>query len=83
MYPDEVTQPVPGVDYDMLLLEPGDGAVTKASLLGRNTLDPSVPRHEYSFFPLHHAFLLCEKHDSLTGNISFRDNLLNTLLSVD
>ena len=83
MYPDEITQPVPGVDYDALLLEPGDGAVTKSSLLGRNTLDPSVPRHEYIFFPLHHAFLLCEKHDSLTGNISFRDNLLNTLLSLD
>ncbi len=83
LYPDEVTQPVPGVDYDALLLEPGDGAVTKASLLGRDTLDPSVPRHQYSFFPLHHAFLLCEQHDSLTGNISFRDNLLNTLLSID
>ena len=83
MYPDEVTRPIPGVDYDALLLEPGDGAVTKASLLGRNTLDPSVRRHRYSFFPLHHAFLLCEKHDSLTGNISFRDNLLNTLLSLD
>ena len=83
MYPDEVTLPVAGVDYDALLLEPGDGAVTKASLLGRDTLDPSVPRHKYSFFPLHHVFLLCEKHNSLTGNISFRDNLLNTLLSLD
>ncbi len=83
LYPDEVAQPVPGMDYDALLLEPGDGAVTKASLLGRDTLDPSVPRHQYSFFPLHHAFLLCEQHDSLTGNISFRDNLLNTLLSID
>lgn len=83
MYPDEVTQPVAGVDYDALLLEPGDGAVTKASLLGRNTLDPSVPRHEYSFFPLDYSFMLCEKHDSLTGNLSFRDNLLNNLLSLD
>ena len=83
MYPDEITQPVPGVDYDALLLEPGDGAVTKASLLGRDTLDPSVPRHKYSYFPLHHVFLLCEKHNSLTGNISFRDNLLNTLLALE
>ncbi len=83
MYPDQVTQPVPGVDYDALLLEPGDSSVTKASLLGRNTLDPSVPRHEYSFFPLHHVFLLCEKHNSLTGNISFQDNLLNSLLSLE
>ncbi len=83
MYPHQVTQPAPGVDYDALLLEPGDGSVTKASLLGRDTLDPSVPRHKYSFFPLDHAFLLCEKHNSLTGNVSFQDNLLNSLLSLD
>lgn len=33
--------------YDALLLGPGDGSVTKASLLGRNPLDPSSKyRHE-------------------------------------
>ena len=83
MYPDEVTMPEPGVDYDALLLEPGDASVTKASLLGRNTIDPSVRRHEYSFFPLHHVFLLCEEHNSLTGNVSFQNNLLHSLLSLD
>jgi pimeloyl-ACP methyl ester carboxylesterase len=83
MLPGEITQPAAGVDYDNLLLEPGDGSVTKASLLGRDVLDPSVPRHKYSFFPLDHAFILCEKHNSLTGNINFQDNLLNALLSRD
>lgn len=83
MYPDEITQPVVGVDYNTLLLEPGDGSVTKASLLGRDVLDPSVPRHMFSFFPLDHSFLMCEKHSSLTGNIYFQDNLLNELLSRD
>jgi pimeloyl-ACP methyl ester carboxylesterase len=83
MYPDQITQPVPGVDYDALLLEPGDGSVTKASLLGRDMLDPSVPRNKFSFFPLDHAFILCEQHDSLTGNMTFQDNLLNELLSRD
>jgi hypothetical protein len=72
-----------GVDYDALLLEPGDGSVTKASLLGRNALDPSVKRHKYSFPPLDHAIFLCEKHNSLTGNVNFQDNLLNELLSRD
>ena len=81
--PEDITQPVPGVDYDILLMEPGDGSVTKASLLGRDVLDPSIPRHKYSFFPLDHTFLLCEKHDSLTGNINFQDNLLNELFSRD
>lgn len=83
IHPDEVTQPVEGIDYNKLLLEPGDGSVTKASLLGRNTLDPSVKRHEYSFFPLDHAVFLCVSHNSLTGNLNFQDNLLNTLLSRD
>jgi pimeloyl-ACP methyl ester carboxylesterase len=83
MSPDEISQPLIGVDYDALLLEPGDGSVTKASLLGRNVLDPSVKRHKYSFFPLDHAIFLCEKHNSLTGNVNFQDNLLNELLSRD
>ena len=83
LYPEDIADPTPGIDYDALLLEPGDGSVTKASLLGRDTLDPSVPRHKYSFFPLAYAILLCENHNSLTGNLSFQDNLLNTLLSRD
>jgi len=83
MFPKEITQPVEGIDYDALLLEPGDGSVTKASLLGRNTLDPSVKRHEYIFLPVQQSFFLCVSHNSLTGNLNFQDNLLNTLLSRD
>ena len=83
MHPEQITQPIENVDYEALLLEPGDATVTKASLLGRNVLDPSVPRHKYSFFPLNHAVLLCEEHNSLTGNINFQDNLLNALLIRD
>jgi pimeloyl-ACP methyl ester carboxylesterase len=83
LYPEDVVRKVAGVDYDMLMLEPGDGSVTKASLLGRNVLDPSVKRHKYSFFPLDYSMILCEKHNSLTGNINFQDNLLNALLSRD
>ena len=83
MHPDEITLPTEGVDYDALLLEPGDGSVTKASLLGRNVLDPSIKRHQYSFFPLKNSFFLCVSHSSLTGNLNFQDNLLNTLLSRD
>ena len=83
LWPKNVTVRVPGVDYDELMLEPGDGTVTKASLLARNSLDPTVPRHEYSFFPLDYAFFLCERHDQLIGNINFQDNLLQALLSHD
>ena len=83
LYPDEVVNRIEDVDYDALMLEPGDGSVTKASLLARNVLDPSVKRHRYSFFPLDYSMILCEKHNSLTGNVNFQDNLLNALLSRD
>jgi hypothetical protein len=48
---DKVKVRLPGVDYEKRMLEPRDGRVTKASLLARHTLDPSVPRHKYGFFP--------------------------------
>lgn len=71
------------VDYGRPMLEPGDGLVTKASLLGRTILDPSIPRHRYSFFPLDYSFFLCEEHDTLPANPSFLDDLLHALLSID
>jgi pimeloyl-ACP methyl ester carboxylesterase len=83
MHPDKILNPVDGIDYNQLLMEPGDGSVSKASLMGRPVLDPSVPRHKYSFFPLDHIVFLCEKHNSLTGNVNFQDNLLNALLIRD
>lgn len=81
--PEEIENPSPSIDYERLLFEPGDGVVTKASLLGRDVLDPSIPRHKYSFFPLDHAILLCEAHRTLTNNINFQNNLLNALLVRD
>ncbi len=83
LHPREVGRPTPGVDYAALMLEPGDGLVTKASLLGREALDPTVPRHRWSFFPLDYALFLCAPHDRLTANPSFQDNLLHALLSTD
>ncbi|MEP6941977.1 MAG: hypothetical protein ABI981_03520 [Betaproteobacteria bacterium] len=81
LYPDDIRQRVPGVQYDQLMLEPGDGLVTKPSLLARETLDPSAPQNEDSFIPIAYWFFLCEHHDQLTGNINFQDNLLNVLLT--
>lgn len=81
--PGEIKQPVAGVDYEHVMVEPGDGTVTKASLLARQSNDPTVARHEWSFFPLDYPVFLCEKHTVLTGNIDFQNNLLHALLSVD
>jgi pimeloyl-ACP methyl ester carboxylesterase len=63
------------------MLEPGDGRVTKPSLLARETIDPTAPQHEESFLPVAYHFFLCEQHHRLTGNASFQDNLLNVLLT--
>ena len=79
--PSQIKAPRSDVNYEELMLEPGDGRVTKPSLLARETLDPSAPQHEDSFLPVAYAFFLCEHHNSLTSNINFQDNLLNVLLT--
>ncbi len=79
--PSQIKNPKPGVNYNQLMLEPGDGTVTKASLLAREVLDPTAPQHKYSFFPLDYPYFLCEDHSTLTTNINFEDNLLHILLS--
>ncbi|MGH8352626.1 MAG: lipase/acyltransferase domain-containing protein [Pseudomonas sp.] len=79
--PLDIAAPRPEVRYDELMIEPGDGRVTKPSLLARETLDPGAPQSEYSFLPVDYAFFLCEDHAMLTNNINFQDNLLNVLLS--
>ena len=81
--PSQVKNKVKGVDYDRIMLEPGDGLVTKASALSRVHLNPVLPRNPYSFFPLKYPIFLCADHGSLTSNINFQDNLLQTLLSPD
>jgi hypothetical protein len=81
LFPEDVQHKVSGVDYSRLMLEPGDGAVTKPSLLARESLNPVASRNEALFFPLAYAFFLCENHERLTGNINFQDNLLNVLLA--
>jgi len=83
LHPDEIKNKLDSVDYDQLLLEPGDGTVTKASLLARTDLDPSSPRPTYDYFPLDYSIMFCEKHSQLTGNINFQNNLLNILLSAE
>lgn len=81
--PGHISRPLPGVDYNRWMLEPGDGTVTKASLLARDSLDPLVPRHRWISFPSSGAMFLCERHDRMSGNVSFQDNLLQFLLSRD
>ena len=81
LHPNEVVNRVPGVDYSRLMLAPGDGRVTKASALGRNRMRFGVVADDNEAFPLAYAVFLCQEHSDLPGDSTFRDNLLNTLLT--
>jgi pimeloyl-ACP methyl ester carboxylesterase len=67
----EVANKVPGIDYDYLMLAPGDGLVT------RDSQDAS----QYSFLPLRQNFFLCEQHEFLVNNPYFQNNLLYFLMA--
>jgi pimeloyl-ACP methyl ester carboxylesterase len=77
--PQKIKHPLPDRPYDELIREPGDGQVTKASLLGRQSLDPIV--QSPGGFPIAFSFFLCSEHSDIPGNINFQDNLLNAILS--
>lgn len=78
LHPSQIVNPIEGVDYESLMLEPGDGTVTKASLLARDSLDPTSGKH--GDFRIDYEFFICEKHSRLAEDMTFRDNLLNILL---
>lgn len=77
--PDQVRARVEGVDYERLLLQPGDGLVTRDSQLGRGL--PVMPGRLSAFFPIAQSFFLCEQHDQLSVNPYFQNNLLYFLLA--
>ena len=67
----DVVNKVPGIDYDYLMMAPGDGLVTRDSL----------EANQYSFLPLHQNFFLCERHEFLVNNPYFQNNLLYFLMA--
>jgi hypothetical protein len=77
--PEEVHAKVDGVDYARLLLLPGDGLVTRDSMVGRDL--PEAAGRSNSVFPGAQSFFLCERHDQLSVNPYFQNNLLNFLLA--
>jgi hypothetical protein len=61
---------------ERLMSEPGDGSVTRASLLAMNSSGEKTSpglRIDYALF-------LCDRHRNLTENVTFQDNLLHFLL---
>jgi len=76
-------RPLAGVDYDDLLYAPGDGVVTRSSLLGRTSEPLQQGAAAIGPLPLSHSVFLCEQHQFLTGNPTFQNNLLHTLFASD
>lgn len=72
--PNEITDKLPGIDYERLLFEPGDGLVTRQSQVGRHGPGSAAAKPTPTFF-------LCEDHSRLTVNLYFQNNLLYFLLS--
>ena len=69
--PKEVVNKVPVVDYEYLMMAPGDGLVTR----------DSQDANQYSFLSLNQNFFLCERHEFLVNNPYFQNNLLYFLMA--
>lgn len=67
----DIVNKVPGVDYEYLMMAPGDGLVPR----------DSQDANQYSFSPLHQNFFLCERHEFLVNNTYFQNNLLYFLMA--
>lgn len=75
LHPQNVRNRVAGVDYEGLMLAPGDTRVTKRSLLARSRLDaPGAP------FAVRNLALTCADHGALPSSFDVGHNALNALL---
>ncbi len=76
--PHDVREPPSVGNLDTLYFEPGDGTVTKSSLLGANPA--GADGMASTALPHAHAVFICEEHRALVHNPTFQDNLLHVLL---
>jgi pimeloyl-ACP methyl ester carboxylesterase len=78
--PEQILVPVPGVDYESLMFEVGDGSVTRSSLLSRQEMSREVPKFEQEGLETERSLLVCAQHDALTSNDALLDALIEYLL---
>ena len=78
--PDAIEKPLADIDYDRLMYDPGDSVVTRASLLGRCEQSPYARCADISRLNMAQSVFICERHQTLTSNIYFQNNILHTLL---
>jgi hypothetical protein len=68
------------LDFARLMLEPGDGLVTRSSQVARRPIDLPAGDERFHPLPAQQTFFLCESHGRLTHNRYFQNNLLYFLL---
>ena len=83
LLPEQILLPAPGVDYESLMFEGGDGSVTRSSLLSLQDLSREVPRHEQENMETGQSLFVCARHDGLTSNDELLDALIEYLLAPD
>jgi len=81
--PEQILRPTPGVDYETLMFGPGDGSVTRSSLVSRQDLSREVPNFEQEGLEPEKALFVCAQHDALTSDDQLLDALIRHLLEPD
>ncbi|MDT8429763.1 MAG: hypothetical protein RQ757_13485 [Pseudomonadales bacterium] len=79
LWPEDIINPDPQINYQRLMLAPGDGRVTKSSLTGKGVSERFDDGLD-SVFPLSYSVFVCAEHAQLPSDPTFRDNLLDILL---
>lgn len=68
-------------EVEHAMYEPGDGRVTRRSLLGESHVPPRASQLFDSPYPLAYAVFACDLHSDLQKNKTLQDNALTLLLS--
>ncbi|MDQ3908566.1 MAG: hypothetical protein M3268_09520 [Acidobacteriota bacterium] len=68
-------------EVERAMYEPGDGRVTRRSLLGETHVPPRFSQLFLSPYPLAYAVFACDLHSDLQKNKTLQDNALTLLLS--
>lgn len=75
--PKEIADPIGGVDYSRLMLEPGDGRVTRSSLLGSVSAARQTSRQ--SPLPITNLLFECVPHGEMSSNFEIIHNAIDLL----
>ena len=79
--PEMIADPSYDIDYHDLMYDPGDSVVVRSSLLGHFNNVSGTVVSTAAPMNISHSVFLCEKHQFLTGNPTFQNNLLYTLFN--